>query len=179
MNKANSNRQVREPCPEHRGRIVRRAARALASLALLVLSGCADNDPRASAPSSNPWTVDAGSVKLKIQEPSGQMVFHDAAGAALLQESTATGAGPVGALGLNLGPPPEGNGQMSALTPIRDGVPAAPPSRDQGWVRATQLMQSETSGGRWAATLATTSPAYTIRVSAQGAGDGVIAITAD
>ena len=164
---------------ESRLRTAQGAGLALASLLLLALAGCEGSEPQASAPTSSPWVVDAGALKLRIQETPGQMAFHDAAGGPLLQESTATGTGPVGALGLNLGPLPEGSGQVSALTPVRAGVPAAPPSRDQGWVRATRLVQSENSAGRWTATLATTSPAYQIRVSAQAAGDGVISITAE
>ncbi len=123
--------------------------------------------------------MDAGAVKLKIQETPWQMAFHDVAGAPVLLESTGTGTGPVGALGLNLGPPPEGNGQTSALTPLRFGIPAAPPSRNQGWVRATRVVQAGNGTDRWFATLATTSPAYQIRVSAQTVGEGVISITAE
>ena len=149
-----------------------------ASLLLLAFAGCGDSGS-SSAPTSNPWTVDAGAVKLEIQEMPWQMAFHDVAGVPFLRESTATGTGPVGALGLNLGPPPEGSGETSALTQVHSGVPAAPPSRDQGWVRATRLLQSEEGPGGWAATLATTSPAYQIHVSAQAAGDGIISITAE
>ena len=152
---------------------------ALASFLLLILASCGESEPHVFAPASSSWTVDAGTVKLTIQENPSQMAFHDAAGAAFLLERTATGTGPVGALGLNLGPPPEGSGQVSALTPVRAGVPAAPPNRNQGWVRATQLIESENTGGRWTATLATTSPAYQIRVSAQATGDGVISVTAE
>lgn len=134
-----------------------------------------------SAPDANidnASVVDAGSLKLRVEASPWRMHFVDAAGRPVLTESGDTGTGPVGALGLHIGPPAEGSGLLPLLPPIVRGQPAAPPLRENGWVRATELLDVRREGRAWIGTLATTSPLHTIELRAEPESDGVIRLSA-
>jgi sulfoquinovosidase len=159
--------------------------RPCAALALTVLacatSACWHDDQDGSAPGPGPagrWDVNAGSLKLRVDHDPWRMRFFDASGKEILAESDATGAGPVGTLGLWPGPPPEGSGQAPLLTPIARGQPAAPPAREAGWRHATRITQSGRDGAAFVATLATSDPLHNIELRAEPAGEGVIRIRA-
>ena len=112
------------------------------------------------------WTVDAGAVKLRISESPWKMTFFDGDGNPVLVELAAQDDGPQGSLGMHLGPPLPGSGQQAALPPLTDGMPSTPPLRDDGWVRATEVVSSSTEGATYTATLATTDPTRTLIVEA-------------
>src|SRR5688572_12748568 len=108
----------------------------LALAASVAITACHDSTPVA-APAGGAadaaYVVDAGALKLSVAPGPWRMTFHDAAGAVVLQEDTATGLGPGGTLGLHRGPPPDGAGALPLLPPLVMGQPAAPPARDTGW----------------------------------------------
>jgi alpha-glucosidase (family GH31 glycosyl hydrolase) len=124
------------------------------------------------------WTIDAGALKLTVEESPWRMRFHDAAGREILAEHSATGPAPGGTLALFAGPPPEGAGALTLLTPMVRGNPAAPPQRASGWAHATRVIESGRDGAAWVATLATTDPLHTITLRAEAAGDGIIRLQA-
>ena len=124
------------------------------------------------------WTVDAGALKLRVQESPWRMSFFDAQGREILTEAPANGRAPTGSLGLFSGAPPEGNGQAPLLTPITRGMPAAPPARENGWDHATALLSARYEGEVWIAQLATSNPLQTIELRARPAADGIIQFSA-
>ncbi len=79
---------------------------------------------------------------------------------------------------MHLGLPPDGDGLLPLLPPIALGIPPAPLAREVGWFHATRVLESRLDGSTWRATLATESPRHRIEVSAEPAGDGVIALAA-
>jgi len=104
------------------------------------------------------WTVDAGALKLLVTESPWNMTFFDDDGNAVLIEHPGTGGGPTGSLGMHIGEPNPGNGQLPSLPPLRDGEPATPPARDGGWLRAISVESSRSEGGAYIATLQTSDP---------------------
>ncbi|HUP92978.1 MAG TPA: TIM-barrel domain-containing protein [Solimonas sp.] len=156
--------------------------RSSATLALAVtaaLCGCGHSRP-AAAPgaASGDWIVDAGALKLVVEPDPWRMRLVDAQGAPVLEESSASGTGPIGTLGVFVGPPPEGGGALPMLSPVVAGMSAAPVQRNAGWIHATSLTASRHEGAQWIATLATTDPLRTLELRAEARGDGVIAFSA-
>jgi len=147
---------------------------ALAAL----LSACDSSNSPAPAAPAMPLEVDAGALRLQVTASPWGMRFVDDDGEEVLAESTDTGAGPIGTLGIFPGPPSDGSGGSAALEPLVRGDPATPAHRDQGWVRATELQSAAMDGDAWVGTLATTDPAWTIEVRARAEQDGVIAVEA-
>lgn len=147
-------------------------------LALAAISACHDSTPTTPITSPGAWALDAGSLKLSVQADPWRLQFHDAQGQPVLTEHSATGVGPVGALGFHLGLPPEGSGALPLLPPVVRGMPAAPPARDLGWMHATELIEQRMEGEEWVATLATTDPLRTLELRARVAGEGVLAFEA-
>jgi alpha-glucosidase (family GH31 glycosyl hydrolase) len=123
------------------------------------------------------WTIDAGALKLSVQDSPWRMSFHDAAGQRILIEHSGTGITPTGSLGMHLGLPPEGSGLLPLLPPVVAGIPAAPLLRSIGWAHATALLEARYEGQVWVATVATTDPLRTLEVRAVPEGDGIIAFT--
>ncbi len=136
------------------------------------LNGCSSDGS-----SSGQLVVDAGALKLYVTDSPWNMTFVDADGNPVLVELPDLGDGPSGSLGMHLGPPPPGNGQQSTLPPVRDGVPATPPLRDSGWVRATSVESSEQQGESYVATIATSDAARKLELVATAEADGVIQVT--
>jgi len=139
----------------------------------IALAGCGSgSEPPA-------WTVDAGALKMRVTESPWNMTFFDAEGNPVLVELPDTGDGPSGSLAMHLGPPPPGNGQQPALPPLVDGMPATPPARDSGWVRATAVESSRTEGPSYVATIATSDPNRKLELVAEPDPDveGAIQIT--
>ena len=140
-------------------------------LVIGILLGAAGCD---SSSSLDPWAVDAGALKLTVSDSPWGMIFHDGDGAEIFTERMDSGSGPTGSIGIFPGPPAEGSGDRSFITPLEAGEPATPPQRDAGWIRATEVLESGSENGIWTATLATTDPDWRIGVRAQEDGDGVI-----
>jgi len=124
------------------------------------------------------WTVDAGALKLRVQEDPWQMTFYDAEGNPVLVELPAVDDGPTGSLGMHLGPPPPGSGQQPSLPPELSQlpVPPVPPERDSAWVHATAVESSQANGDTYTATIATSDPARKLELSATAQADGVIEV---
>ncbi len=146
----------------------------LIGLALTLAFGGCSSSGGDQAPE---WTLDAGALKMRVTESPWNMTFFDAEGKPVLVEHSATGEGPTGSLAMHLGPPPPGNGQQPTLPPVRDGVPATPPSRDSGWVHATAVESSRREGESYVATIATSDPNRKLELVATPEADGVIQIT--
>ena len=144
----------------------------MVTLAALLLAGCSSSE-------DNPWTVDAGALKLKVTESPWNMSFFDADGNSVLIELPAIDDGPSGSLGMHLGPPPAGSGQNEALPPVVDGEPSTPPARNHGWVHATGVESSRYEGDAYIATIFTTDPERTLELVAEPDPniDGVIRVT--
>ncbi len=149
-------------------------------LAVLCLCGCSDSDPAsggaagAAVPPQIEWAVDAGTLKLRVDDSPWRMRFFNAQGQELLTEQGGTGPGPAGALGLHVGAPAEGSGTLPLLTPVVMGQPAAPIARDTGWVHATRVVESHREGADYVATLATSSPLHLLTLRAHADGEGII-----
>jgi alpha-glucosidase len=150
-------------------------------LATALLAACANSDPPGAGaldPGHGPsvWTVDGGALKLVVEPSPWRMRFVDVSGAEVLAENSGTGFAPTGALGVHLGPPPEGSGLLPLLTPVVAGEPASPPLRELGWIHATELLESHYDGSTWIATVATSDPLRTLTVRAVATANGVIEV---
>jgi alpha-glucosidase len=130
-------------------------------------------------PSTTQWTVDAGSLKLSVDESPWRLRFFDGDGQLLLEEHGGTGPGPLGTLGFHLGPPPAGAGLLPLIPlPVMD-QPQAPRERETGWAHATRLLSARREGEAWIGELETNDPGgrrLTLRVEPQG--DGVLVFQA-
>ncbi len=138
------------------------------------LGGCSTST---DTPASSQIVVDAGALKMRVTQSPWNMSFVDAEGNPVLVELPDMGDGPSGSLGMHLGPPPPGSGQIPALPPIRDGEPSTPPERQSGWVHAIAVESSSDEGDTYVATLTTSDPARKLELVAVPAADGVIQIT--
>ena len=139
----------------------------------LLLAACSsDSDSN----EQREWTVDAGALKLRVTENPWNMSFFDAEGNEVLVELPAIDDGPSGSLGMHLGPPPPGSGQLATLPPDLPQVPVppVPAARDTGWVHATRAESSQTDGEQYTATIATTDPARKLELTASVRAEGVI-----
>jgi alpha-glucosidase len=149
-----------------------------AAIALL-LAACGSSEPvDLTVQPGTLWTIDAGALKLRVEQDPWRMRFFDVLGNEIVAEAAGTDAAPTGTLALFPGPPPEGSGATPALTPIEQGQPAAPPARDTGWRHATRVLESRYEGGTWIATLATSDPVHNIELRAQATADGIIELVA-
>ena len=142
----------------------------IGSMLGLLLAGCSNAEPQ--------WAVDAGALKLRVTDDPWNMMFFDAAGNEILVELPAVDDSPTGSLGMHLGPPPPGNGQLPSLPPAlsQTPVPPVPPQRDSGWVHATAVESSKLEGETYTAKIATSDPARKLELVATAQGDGVIEV---
>ena len=138
------------------------------------LGGCSTST---DTPASSQIVVDAGALKMRVTQSPWNMSFFDAEGNPVLVELPDVGDGPSGSLGMHLGPPPPGSGQIPALPPLRDGEPSTPPERESGWVHAIAVESSSDEGDAYVATLNTSDPARKLELVAVPEADGVIQIT--
>lgn len=148
----------------------------LCALAML-LTACDSSNTNSSTASSMPLEVDAGTLRLLVTASPWGMRFVDEAGDDVLAEFQGAGDSRIGTLGIFPGPPAPGSGDRAALEPLVGGDPAAPPERDVGWVRATELTSASMDGDVWVGTVATTDPAWTLEVRAHADADGIIAVS--
>jgi alpha-glucosidase (family GH31 glycosyl hydrolase) len=153
--------------------------RHILSFALVFfITACSDSsDYRGSAGEMEGLVVDAGSLRLMIIAAPWQMRFVDGQGVEILAELPDTGAGPFGSAGVFPGPPAQGSGSVPSLEPLEMGEPAIPPEREDGWVRATELVSGQSDGETWTGQVATTDPAIFLEVHASAQGDGIIGVS--
>ncbi|SFF27224.1 Alpha-glucosidase, glycosyl hydrolase family GH31 [Fontimonas thermophila] len=149
-------------------------AGALACAALS--AGCGDSTlPPSVRPEPSAWAVDAGALKLRVDENPWRLRFFDAEGNALLNEAAASSAA-LGGLAVFPGPPSAGAGAAPLLPPVVLGTPAAPVAREQGWTAAMRLVAERRDGDVWIGSVATANPELSLEVRAFAQADGVIAI---
>ncbi len=140
----------------------------------VVVAGC---DSSSDSDDSARWVVDAGALRLAVSKSPWRMTFHDADGVEIFAENQNRDGGPVGSLGLFPGPPADGSGGQPVLPPLELGEPSVPPHRQQGWVRASELVDSRRDGDTWRGTLATTDPEWVLEIRARRESAGVISVT--
>ena len=157
---------------------MRAASLVVVGLSLgLSVAGCSNDSGGGGEPRE--WTVDAGALQLRVTEDPWNMTFYDGEGNEVLVELPAIDDGPSGSLGMHLGPPPPGSGQLPTLPPDLPQVPVppVPPNRDEGWVHATRAESSTSEADRYSATIATSDPERKLELVATAEGDGVIQVT--
>jgi alpha-glucosidase (family GH31 glycosyl hydrolase) len=156
---------------------VRRSSACSPALAFLLLAAVGLVSACGDSQHGDEWAVDAGALKLRVEESPWRLSFYDGDGEVVLREHEGTAGGPTGTAAVHLGGPPEGAGDQPLLPPIERGEPATPPQHDSGWLHATALLDSRYEGETWIGTVATTDPDRSLEVRAAAPGDGVIAIT--